>query len=894
MKPTAISGTLQRTEAENVIWLSARAAETLEVTELTPAKGEFIGKTILSNNRIQEYPKVMWWHQAVSQVPATIPALFAYLREARTRNVCLIPGTPARELGPGEQTRRQRANEQGRGDHGFLDLPTRLFFFDVDGAKITWREDPEIAVRTLVTWLGEPWASSSFAWFISGTCGLETVQEIDDADEDQGKGKGKIWTGRIADGRLNVRLGFLLERALNAAEASALTVLTKADSGMPLDPAICRTVQPNYIARPRWSQHPERDPLGVLATIGWVRGAQELVPVPDTIETRARWAKAQGRGGGAGIADHPSAEAAVAAIGSDGAVRSHLMSAVVHLLRANPVPEVVSHLDHARVTIRTLDEMVERERAKIRDNLTRHGRGWDDVAQYLPDNMLDWALWCLDHQGVLRAKTIALAQEEWAAFGLEFGRIAIFARVERVIELARRGVAIDPLMQLNNEAAGRSAVVLCVAPPGARKSTRARAAAVKYLAENPGRTVVIATSYHKLNDEQLARLAAEFPGIRGAIWRGKHRDDPETPDPKRPGKFKPMCWRSPEAAELEEALIDVESHLCKRGRGKKQVRCPLFDQCGTQRQKRKTAQIWFAAHEVMVHTLPKAFGDVGWVIVDESPLDAFLFGTDAMTLELDTLRERVGVSSSTSEILLEEGRRALYQALDRLKVPIDPHRGVPATRADLRAFLDGEVELPADDEWPARRYIEVAEYDPRQLRALEWRAKVEPRITPTMRPRQVRAALKAAAGNARIRKLVVLWEAVAGGGAGRLQLQRGKEGRIIRLAGVRAPATGWNVPTLVLDATGEAELLRAIWPQLEEPEPHGWEQLPRPSGVRVFQVVDRALSKWAVAVEAKNEKELARKVKAARELYGSVLVKAAEYGGGDVGLIVSTVMYRIG
>ena len=43
----------------------------------------------------------------------------------------------------------------------------------------------------------------------------------------------------------------------------------------------------------------------------------------------------------------------------------------------------------------------------------------------------------------------------------------------------------------------------------------------------------------------------------------------------------------------------------------------------------------------MVHEMPKAFGDVGWVMFDEIPLDAFMFGVDSndeFTLELDALR----------------------------------------------------------------------------------------------------------------------------------------------------------------------------------------------------------------------------------------------------------------
>ena len=41
--------------------------------------------------------------------------------------------------------------------------------------------------------------------------------------------------------------------------------------------------------------------------------------------------------------------------------------------------------------------------------------------------------------------------------------------------------------------------------------------------------------------------------------------------------------------------------------------------------------------------MPKAFGKVGWVIFDESPLDAFMFGVDdndEMVLALDDLRVR--------------------------------------------------------------------------------------------------------------------------------------------------------------------------------------------------------------------------------------------------------------
>ena len=93
--------------------------------------------------------------------------------------------------------------------------------------------------------------------------------------------------------------------------------------------------------------------------------------------------------------------------------------------------------------------------------------------------------------------------------------------------------------------------------------------------------------------------------------------------------------------------------------------------------------------------------------------------------------------------------------------------------------------------------------------------------------------------------------------------------------------------TLICDATGDAELLRAIWPELETDESvQGWQQLPRPKSVRVFQCVDRSISKWAVAVEGKNPKEIERKIDGARRLYAALLMRALEYGGADVGVIV--------
>ena len=167
-----------------------------------------------------------------------------------------------------------------------------------------------------------------------------------------GSTKVKVWRGEIADDKIRVRLAFITDRALRWREAAGLTAIVKATSGLPLDEAICRVVQPNYVARPLWDGHPDCDVLGDIRTIGWVGGGCDIttvtttpagvssatitatVAVPPDLEHKARWAAAEGHG--IVIADHLDAITAVRAIGSDGRIRQHMMSAIAHLLRASP------------------------------------------------------------------------------------------------------------------------------------------------------------------------------------------------------------------------------------------------------------------------------------------------------------------------------------------------------------------------------------------------------------------------------------------------------------------------------------------------------------------------------------------------------------------------------
>jgi hypothetical protein len=203
---------------ERVVQIAEFAGESIAITEIAPYFGQFVGKQIAPSGHISEYPDVTWWRQRVELVPATTNHLFAYLRTARLRNICLIRGAPANL--ERKRTLRQIAYEtkrgKDRGDHGFVDEPTRWFSFDVDGAPIRWQKNPEKAIRTLLDILGEPWASTSFVWFFSSTHGLEIdKQERDEQERNKKKKqkkKKKRWTGKIIDGKLRVRIFFITDR----------------------------------------------------------------------------------------------------------------------------------------------------------------------------------------------------------------------------------------------------------------------------------------------------------------------------------------------------------------------------------------------------------------------------------------------------------------------------------------------------------------------------------------------------------------------------------------------------------------------------------------------------------------------------------------------------------
>jgi hypothetical protein len=761
---------------------------TLSFTELTPDYKVHAGKTIGKKGRLSEYPKVKFWHQRVVEIPARIEAHANYLQDARTtRNVVIIRGKPANPAC--ETTLRQIAyikDEKGddRGDHGFEEQSSRALFLDVDKALVNWRGDSEGAIRWIRDHLGEPFKSASCAWLYTGTHGLET-ETIDTGrvDKDGKPITYKRWTGNLIDGVVRTRLAFITDRPISGAEVAALTQMAQdAYATITVDPCIVNLVQPNYIRRMLWEAHPNRDPLGDIATAGVVEGASEYLVVPAGLALKARWQAAQGHGGQ--VASHPSAEAAVAAIGTDGHIRHHLTAAIGHLANSNPLPAGATTISHAATLADELACMVRAQEDVIRSNLATRGRNFAEVLSNFPKGMTAYAVWKIPRAAVKGRRTIKLVHQARDDQATKT-RAEIIARVRVTV----------------HEMAG--GVTLLIAPTGTYKSTELRQAAVGYVRANPGRTVVLLVPTHELGEEQLRKLHEEHPegDFTAKIWRGRFRVDPEFVGPiPADAEPKQMCWRADVGKPVEDHLVNV-NHLCARGRGERKARCEFFECCGWQRQSAAKPDIWIAAHELVTHEMPKAFGDVGRIFIDETPTDAFLFGTNGnVAIALKQMIEAPdSMKRGRARDQLMEGRRQLHGVLSDMAMPEDEFGSAPVANDLLDDLLGSSVEPIEEDEggtdvvatpagapkgwepdvWEkfvaglgaAVNAVKRAKSNfAGAMTRLEWMAKVDPPIHPHMNNREIEKLLGQASGNSEVRKFVLLWQQL--GSPGRVQRTR--------------------------------------------------------------------------------------------------------------------------
>ena len=872
----------------------ALAGAAYTITAIRPADGRRAAKTIAADGTMKPAANVIWWHRAVRPA-GSLAEIYTTLREAQAAGAAIVRGDYAADDPVG--VKRSKAL--------LGDTPKAWLALDVDGAALppgtSWLKDgPAAAADAIVAQLPDCFQDVSYIWLLTASHGLVLAP-------------GKRWTGAYDESRVNLRLFFMLDRPLAEAEARALLVL--AQSRVPqVDLAMALPAQMVYVARPVC--HDGSDPLDRTGVPLMGRVERELdrvpVPVPAELEIPARFARAEGAAGQA-LPYHPTAKAAVLAIGAAdetgaGVVLRNMLAAVRKQSDATPK---ASAADIA-ATVRAL--IFENETV-IRANLAATGRPWADVLDKLPQ-IQTFARWCVEKPGARGADGFGGRKKvQWAP-----GRGAL-PPAETVAEArSRLGGELRPF--LDDAAAWRSAdaahkahlaerskaeearkafealpfeerlgrplppvpaLLDAPAPParlvtvatGIGKSQEIYRAAVQKVTtlrrEGDEGAVVIAVPRHELAEEGKRRLLREplAEGLRVQIIRGRLADDPAAP-----GEL--MCLRPELIREVQKAGLDVNETVCRQKRTGEPARlCPFFETCAYQRQKVR-ADIYFVAHQALFHDRPEFMGDVAAGFVDESPLDAALWGHDGAPVEfvLERLREKAeGLRGDTLGLLaaeLDQKREALLRALDGLPPGAVPRAALVA--AGLTATTPGEAA------------------------ALEWKRKREAAelgLRPDMPEGALRAALAGAKHNGDVAERARVWRALetvlAPGGAalsGHAELVVRPDGvRVLRLRGCHPVRKGWQVPTLIADATADPALLRHIWPNLVAGErravamPH----------VRVRQMVDRSLSHGAIAPKPEADcitPEHHARRKAARnnvqKLRAAIIKAALEYGGAPV------------
>jgi putative DNA primase/helicase len=365
---------------------------------------------------------------------------------------------------------------------------------------------------------------------------------------------------------------------------------------------------------------------------------------------------------------------------------------------------------------------------------------------------------------------------------------------------------------------------------GAGKSHSARHHAGQLVhnlrARGDRRSIVFAVPTHRLASEQEA-LFKELPHagspLRVSTWRGRAADDPATPGEK-------MCRDLDAVLDAQAIGLDPQSAVCRhKAKGEEEKLCPFFAECPYQAQRKERADIWLVPHELIYSRRPGAIGDIAALVVDESAWQDGLegLGPRPIALAVDALGHadaRPGDATSPDWLTLQDYRTK--------------------ARRILSGMTDGA--LPRDA-FEAAAFTAADASDARKLELLR---KLEPQMRPGMSKEQRRAIVKGAEQNRIMLLRARFWRALerllADGGPvqsgwASLATTDGENGpvRELHLKARRSVKDGWQVPTLLIDALLDINLVLPYWPQatitaeIEAEAPHQ----------RIRQVTDRAFSK---------------------------------------------------
>ena len=320
-------------------------------------------------------------------------------------------------------------------------------------------------------------------------------------------------------------------------------------------------------------------------------------------------------------------------------------------------------------------------------------------------------------------------------------------------------------------------------------------------------SIVYAVPTHRLGEELIRRIEAEAAvqgiNVKVRIWRGREAVEPETGEK--------MCLNIDAVEAAQKAMLRPQETVCQSQQGE----CPFFNACHYQEQRQATADIWLVPHASLFHERPKAIGQPALLIIDEGIWQASLRGFDrqkatvgfgSLQREPRMLRENV-VGDAVLDVInaadLRETRHRLVRALRTL----DAQTGEPLK---VQALLD--AGLTAD---MCRSAI-----------ALEWKRHTSGSLYPGMEGESFkRRAEELAEAQGDVRRLATMWqllaEAIDSGqeASGRVSYEfvkdsSGSEHEALVLRWSVAISSGWEAPTLHVDATLRPELVRHLFPRL--------------------------------------------------------------------------------
>jgi len=846
------------------------------LTILAPKGSGLARKHIFADGTIRQADNIAKFFHRTADI-STPEKLLRVIQEVAGQNAAIIRGEPACDRQP---LHRQKAHVMSRGkdrgDEGFEEVPRAWISLDIDGMALPpltdWRDGMGPVVEHAVGLLPDEFQDAKIVWQVTTSHGLA----FDAA---------KRWTGGYVGDTARLRLWVLLDRSISSELAEAWTLGMAGP--LKLDASVSRTVQMNYTARP--TTDAGTDPLHPfiamgIPVVGLRDGLEDYVSVPDGIEVEAKWARAEGRT--VQCALHPSAEAAIAAVGkprqagSRGEIRSHLTSAIHHLLSQEQKAKRQPSAGTVAEAVRT---QVLSQRDAIAINLAAHGRAWGEVLGYLDGYHLEaYCQWLIDKgpstrggDGGGKRKTVRRIPQASAPHAHSINVVSIAEIRAKCVSAVDDFIRQDTAGYWAAVAEAASApvkldifgnpIVPQIVPPrrmlaistGAGKTEAAIGGILDYIAaeraSGTDKAAYMAVPHHKLSRELVGRIETQAAqrgmAVKVARWLGRKQ-----PDPLQPGQT--MCQR-PEDLDIVECFkLPVGETLCASGKGEDRIECPLAGVCGYKRQVREAADadIVIIAHKVMTQGLPASLPQPGVLFVDEAAWKEAAGGCDSQAVKISTGAMR----RKTAKSVPDELRWA---------------------RVELAKMIEEEADggIRAEALQSLHRALGVMGLRPGDVSKLEYQtvaglSRTVVHLSGAALETALQRDLGEASGIKAARQMGHLWSAISDGSSlpagtrsGRLELlttDAENDLREIRIRWKEELAESWSkVPILFMDATADATVLDAAFPGVT-PAPRYVAHNPH---VKIRQLADRAMSHAAIAPKGPKDgpqRNNAKKVKA--------------------------------